>query len=320
MLPRSTSASVSSARSRSGGSPFAVGVPLVPPAAVLLGLDPLRRGNPRRCPCGSTARARVHALRVLAAGHLQPVLRAGELHVLHAARRARASARRRGRRTGSPSRAAPASSSRRPRGRAGTAGPAATRSARPTPRAWRGSSPRCRRSERRDARRRIDAEVRVRVDDPGRQRTCPVPSTTSASAGIGTFAPTATIFPSRTTMVPFGIVGPAAVISVTFRIANGSRPAPRRCSGTGRRWAARRRRVPAERRASTTSRRRSAGPPAWRPARPGHPSGEGRIGRRAAMAPPASVNDKRKVTDLDTGALLWWPPPARITWAWAATV
>ena len=40
-------------------------------------------------------------------------------------------------------------------------------------------------------------------------------------AGTSTAAPTATIFPSRTSTVPFGMTGPAAVSSVALRIANG---------------------------------------------------------------------------------------------------
>ena len=64
-----------------------VGVPLVPLAAVLLGLDP------RGAIAGDVAHARrraarrVDALRILAARHLQSVLRAGKLHPLHGARR-----------------------------------------------------------------------------------------------------------------------------------------------------------------------------------------------------------------------------------------
>ncbi len=49
----------------------------------------------------------------------------------------------------------------------------------------------------------------------------PPASITVVPAGTSTVAPTATIFPSRTRMVPFGITGPAAVSSVALRIANG---------------------------------------------------------------------------------------------------
>jgi hypothetical protein len=42
-------------------------------------------------------------------------------------------------------------------------------------------------------------------------RSFPPASITVAPAGIGTLAPTATTFPARTTIVPFGIGAPAAV-------------------------------------------------------------------------------------------------------------
>src|SRR5882672_10059589 len=47
----------------------------------------------------------------------------------------------------------------------------------------------------------------------------PVASTTSAPAGIGTFAPTAAILPPRSTMIPFGIVPLVAVRIVAPLIA-----------------------------------------------------------------------------------------------------
>ena len=47
----------------------------------------------------------------------------------------------------------------------------------------------------------------------------PVPSTTSAPAGTATFAPTAAIFPPRSTIVPFWIVPLVAVRMVALRIA-----------------------------------------------------------------------------------------------------
>src|SRR3954467_7414589 len=46
----------------------------------------------------------------------------------------------------------------------------------------------------------------------------PAPSTTRASAGAFTVAPTAATFPFCRRMAPFRIVGPAAVRMVTFRI------------------------------------------------------------------------------------------------------
>ena len=49
----------------------------------------------------------------------------------------------------------------------------------------------------------------------------PPASMTVVPAGTSTAAPTATILPSRTRIVPFGITGPAAVSSVALRIANG---------------------------------------------------------------------------------------------------
>src|SRR3970282_2000740 len=55
----------------------------------------------------------------------------------------------------------------------------------------------------------------------------PVPSTTWASEGTVTLAPTATILPSRSRMVPLGIAGPVAVRMVALRMATGP-------DGTGR--------------------------------------------------------------------------------------
>src|SRR5881394_2093848 len=49
----------------------------------------------------------------------------------------------------------------------------------------------------------------------------PVPSTTTASAGASTFAPTATMRPSLRTIDPFGISWPAAVMIVALRIKTG---------------------------------------------------------------------------------------------------
>ncbi len=47
----------------------------------------------------------------------------------------------------------------------------------------------------------------------------PVTSTTRASPGIETFAPTATIVPSRINTVPFAMAGPTAVRTVAPRRA-----------------------------------------------------------------------------------------------------
>ncbi len=55
----------------------------------------------------------------------------------------------------------------------------------------------------------------------------PVPSTTTASAGGSTFAPTATMRPSLNRMAPVGISWPVAVMIVAFRIRTG---------GLGWRW------------------------------------------------------------------------------------
>ena len=49
----------------------------------------------------------------------------------------------------------------------------------------------------------------------------PVPSTTTASAGASTFAPTATMRPSLRTIDPLGISWPAAVMIVALRINTG---------------------------------------------------------------------------------------------------
>lgn len=49
----------------------------------------------------------------------------------------------------------------------------------------------------------------------------PAPSITVAPAGIATVAPTATIFPSAMETIPFRMVGPAAVMTLTFRITRG---------------------------------------------------------------------------------------------------
>src|SRR5688572_11945507 len=49
----------------------------------------------------------------------------------------------------------------------------------------------------------------------------PAPLMTIASAGALTLAPTATIFPPCMRIAPFGIVGPAAVSIVTFRMTVG---------------------------------------------------------------------------------------------------
>ena len=48
--------------------------------------------------------------------------------------------------------------------------------------------------------------------------TLPRASMTVASEGASTDAPTAAIFPSRTSTAPLGMVGPAAVMMVTFRM------------------------------------------------------------------------------------------------------
>src|SRR5215471_11712481 len=53
---------------------------------------------------------------------------------------------------------------------------------------------------------------------PG-EMNLPVASTTSAPAGIETLAPAAAILPSRSTIVPFGIVPRVTVTSVPPRIA-----------------------------------------------------------------------------------------------------
>ena len=47
----------------------------------------------------------------------------------------------------------------------------------------------------------------------------PVPSITTASLGAVTLAPTAAILPSRSSTLPFRIVGPAAVRMVTLRMS-----------------------------------------------------------------------------------------------------
>src|SRR2546426_12325570 len=49
----------------------------------------------------------------------------------------------------------------------------------------------------------------------------PVPSTTTAPAGASTFAPTATIRPSLSTIEPLGISWPVAVMIVALRIKTG---------------------------------------------------------------------------------------------------
>src|SRR5881628_1913497 len=49
----------------------------------------------------------------------------------------------------------------------------------------------------------------------------PVPSTTTAPAGASTFAPTATIRPSLSTIEPLGISWPVAVMIVPLRIKTG---------------------------------------------------------------------------------------------------
>ena len=53
---------------------------------------------------------------------------------------------------------------------------------------------------------------------PG-ETNLPVPSTTSAPAGICTFVPTAAILPSRMTMVPLSIVPRVTVRMVALRMA-----------------------------------------------------------------------------------------------------
>src|ERR1035441_4297623 len=47
----------------------------------------------------------------------------------------------------------------------------------------------------------------------------PSPSTTHASAGTGTFSPTASIKPPRTITVPLAITGPLTVTILALRIA-----------------------------------------------------------------------------------------------------
>src|SRR5688572_15869829 len=47
----------------------------------------------------------------------------------------------------------------------------------------------------------------------------PAPSMITASVGAARLAPTPAILPSRRSTAPFWIVGPAAVITVTFRIS-----------------------------------------------------------------------------------------------------
>src|SRR4051812_3804561 len=49
----------------------------------------------------------------------------------------------------------------------------------------------------------------------------PAPSMTTAPAGAFTVAPTATTLPSWSRIAPFVMVGPAAVMMVTFRITVG---------------------------------------------------------------------------------------------------
>src|SRR5688572_31972968 len=50
----------------------------------------------------------------------------------------------------------------------------------------------------------------------------PAPSITVAPCGMATVGPTATIFPSAIEIMPLVIVGPAAVITLTFRITSGA--------------------------------------------------------------------------------------------------
>ena len=63
-------------------------VPLVPLLAIALRRDERRAvaGHVAH-PGGRTAAVSVHALGILTAGHLQPIVRAGKLHLLHGARR-----------------------------------------------------------------------------------------------------------------------------------------------------------------------------------------------------------------------------------------
>src|SRR4029079_457854 len=49
----------------------------------------------------------------------------------------------------------------------------------------------------------------------------PLPSITVAPAGTVALGPTATIFPSATAIIPFLIVGPAAVMMLTLRMTRG---------------------------------------------------------------------------------------------------
>ncbi len=58
---------------------------------------------------------------------------------------------------------------------------------------------------------------------PG-ETNCPVVSTISAPAGTVTFAPTAAIFPSRRSTVPFGIV-PLVTVRTVPPLSATSRPA-----------------------------------------------------------------------------------------------
>src|SRR5881396_3590015 len=87
MLPRNTSASVSLRRLRSGGSPWIL-VPLVPAAAIVLRRDERLAIARHVAHAGRwSAALAVHALGILAARHLEAVVRAWELHLLHRAGR-----------------------------------------------------------------------------------------------------------------------------------------------------------------------------------------------------------------------------------------
>ena len=163
----------------------------------------------------------VDALRVLAARHLQAVRRARKLHRLRRPRRhvlhrhaASAEQVRRARQDA-------ASSSRRRPARARTADPAARARARRRPRRCSGWSSRCRPASDSMPGRRVDAEVRVRVDDAGRHPLAARVDHRRASAGAMTSARRRATLPFCSRIAPRSIAGPAAVRIVALRMTVG---------------------------------------------------------------------------------------------------
>ena len=163
-------------------------------------------------------RLRVDALRILAARHLQSVLRAGELHPLHRARRDDlehdAASADEIRRTGQHLK------------RRDAAGEVARelrilrphRVLGPHVRRHRVRWLRCRRRLRVAAGRRVDAEVRVVVDDAGRDVLAAFRRSRSRPRARSRSCPTAAILPSRSRTLPLRMRGPAAVRIVTLRM------------------------------------------------------------------------------------------------------